>query len=463
MIDTTEADVQEAERSGVRFRLTEPDSSQARERSAVRDAMVRFTVLSGVCLVIVGLLSVLVAGAIAESLAANEAEARTQSFAAQFASPHLDADVRRSIEGSELEEALDFRIADRSIYHGALYAEDGTVIWSAEPESVGDKEELSDEVLALFGTTGSISHYSQDHTHAAGQEGPEIALLEVYAGGIDSEGNPFVLEWYWPTNQLANDEGTILRRLLPVTVGALLIFQLLVLPLTLATARRVEQDRTRLTQHVVNASRLERRRVSEDLHDGVAQDLAAIGYVLPMIEKDLPEGSPGRGMLGNIREMLQSNISLVRGLIADIRPLDLRGDGFREALDALALRMQERGIQTNVTVTGNVDALSVSTRALAFRVVREGLRNVVRHSGATQAWIDIEQQWPHISVVVRDNGRGLSGSTGPTPSPEDKDPHFGLDLLREALSDVEGTLELSSDPEGGAQLCAHFRTDRVLA
>lgn len=438
-------------------------SPQARERSVVRDAMVRFSVLSGVCLVIVGLVSVLFAGTLARHLASREAEARTQNFVDLYAAPMLDEPTRTEFVGSDLEEALTVRLGDESILHAAVYDQNGRVIWSAEEQAVGTTEDLGPEVEPLFQTGAAYSHYS-DRIHADPQgENADTSVLEVYAGGTAMDGEPFVMEWYWPTTELANSEDTVLARLLTLSVGGLLLFQLMVLPLTLSTARRVEIERTRLTQHVVNASRLERRRLSEDLHDGVAQDLAAIGYVLPIMSREMPEGSPGQAMLSQVREMVQSNISLVRGLIADIRPLDVRGDGFREVLDGLVLRVRDRGVETTLTVSGDVGPLSVSSRALIYRVVREGLRNVVRHSGATHAWVDIERNAPHVHVTVRDNGTGLSDSLEPHASPEDTDPHFGLELLREALSDVDGTLDLRSVPEGGAELLVTFRTDRVLA
>src|SRR3954451_14477718 len=70
---------------------------------------------------------------------------------------------------------------------------------------------------------------------------------------------------------------SIMRRFAPLPLGALLIFALLVLPLARRLARRVEQaqvERSRLQQHALSASDLERRRIARDLHDGVMQELS---------------------------------------------------------------------------------------------------------------------------------------------------------------------------------------------
>ncbi|WP_122260585.1 histidine kinase [Ornithinimicrobium cerasi] len=431
------------------------------ERSVVREAMIRFVVLGAVCLVVAGLLTVLLAGSVARSIATREAEVRTLSFATAVAGPTLDAATRRRAEGP-LVQALNNRLLDDSIVHAAIYDTDGRVVWSADPGAIGTTEELSDEVRQLLGGQDTVAEYSvETHAGSSGQE-EEMVVLEVYATAIGADGVPFVLEWYWPTSHLEANERQLMRLLLPLTLGSLLLFALMILPLTLATARRVEKDRTRLTQHALNASKIERRRLSEDLHDGVVQDLSGIGYVLPMVGKDLPEDSVGHAVLAQIRTSMQRNISAIRGLIAEIRPIDMRGNGFREAMDGLVSRMGEQGVETTVTLTGDLDVLGPTARSLVYRIAREGLRNVLRHSGAQHAWVEVRQQSSLVHVLVRDDGVGPTGERAARPSDDPEDSHFGLDLLREAVSDLDGELALRPGSGGGTELAVSFRHDHVL-
>lgn len=432
------------------------------EGSVVRTAMVRFTLLSGACLIVIVLVSFVLADTLARSIATQEAQDRTHRFADAVASKVMDADTRRESQGSELEAALRSRLTDDSIVHAAVYASDGTIIWSADPSQIGEVEELGEDVQQLFVTHGSVADYeTTEHARADGDELTED-VLEVYAGAFDADGEPFVLEWYWPTANLDENQANIVRHLLPLTAGSLLLFGLLVLPLTLATARRVEKERGRRTEFALKLSRADRRRLSEALHDGVVQDLSGIGYVLPIIAKDLPPGSAGHEMLGEVRAAMQRNTSAIRELIADIRPVDLAGDGFREALEGLVARTEAQGvIPTELVVEGNVEELSEAARALILRIAREGLRNVVRHSSAGTASVTVSVQDLQAGVVVADDGVG-PGSPAPRPLGEPtEDKHFGLDLVREALQDLGGTVVLRRRPGGpGAELVADFRLDR---
>jgi signal transduction histidine kinase len=102
----------------------------------------------------------------------------------------------------------------------------------------------------------------------------------------------------------ARQQDAIVRATVLVGLAALLVFGVAVLPLSLRLARRVERahmDRERMTQHALLSSELERRRIAQDLHDGVIQDLAGTGLVLPLVAGRVKEGraAPGDGDLLN--------------------------------------------------------------------------------------------------------------------------------------------------------------------
>lgn len=430
---------------------------EAGEGSVVRSAMVRFTVLSLVGLVLVALLAFPFAAWIARSMAQRAAEDRTRTFARSIAAPVLDAAVRQDPRSSALERSLLNRITDESVVHAVVWDEEGRVVWAEDRELIGTSEELDPEVHALFTTLGSTSEYSEE-LHAAGEHPDGEQVLEVYAAALDADGRPFVLEFYWPTSQLGQTEWHILTRFMPLTVGALLILHLLVLPLTLATARRVETDRRRLTRHALAVQNMERRRLSEDLHDGVVQDLSGIGYALPSVARDLPVDSQGRTLLERVAEAMKQDVMALRALIADIKPPDFAGSGLQEALDSLAARTRDRGLDVSVSVQGDVDTLSPGARALVYRIAREGLRNAVRHAQASRADVLVTIRSAEVRVTVRDDGVGPGGPRD--PSDEHRD-HFGLQLLGEAAAEVGGRLDLRSVEGGGAELDVAFRSDRM--
>lgn len=429
------------------------------ERSIVRIAMVRFLLMGGLGLGVVALLTVVMASTVARSIARTEAESRTLTFTRTIAAPEITASSRQDMSGSPLVNALRNRLTDESISHTAVYDVDGRVLWSADPAAVGATQELAAEVTDLLGTERAVSHF-QHETHAGGAD--DELVLEVYAASVGADGEPFVMEWYWPTSHLRQAQSQLMILLLPLTLGSLLLFAVLILPLTLATARRVERDRARLTRHAVDASRVERRRLSEDLHDGVVQDLAGIGYVLPMVGGALPEGSPAEAVLTQIRQTIQRDISTIRRMIADIRPVDLQGDGFREAVEDMAARMTGNGVQTAARLDCDVRALPRPARSLIYRVIREGAHNVMRHSGADHARIEVTDQASLVRVTVWDDGVGPGTEARVRPTGEPDDPHFGIALLAEAISDLDGDLELRAAAGGGTELVVVLRRDRFF-
>lgn len=442
-----------------------PDRATAREISApiratdpepsgVRAAMVRFTLLSLVGLALVALVTVPIAAGIARSIALLDAEDRTRVFTRTVAAPLLDEAVRERSEGSPLDQALQNRLDDDTIVHVVIWDREGRVVWSENRSLIGSTHTLDAEVQELFETMGSRSEYSRS-MHAGGDDG--VPVLEVYAAARDADGAPFVLEWYWPTSRLDSAQQEILVRILPLTVASLILLLLLVLPLTLSTARRVDAERARLAQHATAVQIMERRRLSEDLHDGVVQDLSGIGYVLPTVSRELPPDSAGRGLLERVAQVMQQDVRSIRGMIADIKPPTFAGAGFLEALDALADRTRAQGVAADVTIRGDVEGLPPGARALAYRIAREGLRNTVRHAQASRALVDLDVEADAVTVTVRDDGIGPAATLDVDP---DRD-HFGLQLLGEALQEAGGALELRAAEAGGAELVASFRPDRA--
>ena len=129
-----------------------------------------------------------------------------------------------------------------------------------------------------------------------------------------------------------------------------------------------------------------------------------------------------------------------------------RWPGLAEAAQDLTTRVEVVGTAVDVDVPTDPD-WSVGTSRLAYRVLQEGLRNVVTHSGATRADITVRREGDEVHVEVSDNGRGLDSGAEPEPG------HVGLQLLRENLLDFGGSLALKPRDAGGTTLAATIPVD----
>ncbi|WP_457205051.1 sensor histidine kinase [Nocardioides sp. P5_C9_2] len=442
-----------------------------RPGSAVRSAVLRFTLSSLVALLVLTAGTILIAERIARHQALEYASEQGAGVADRLAAPLVDRSVRRDPVGSsgDLDLVMGNRIADGSLRHVKLWDVDGRIIWADEQDLVGQRFDLDDDVAVLFGTTkvtAELSDLSKDENYSERDEGE---LLEVYVGTFDADGAPLVFEAYLPVDRMEDDADTIVLAFVPLVTGALVLFLAIVLPLAVSLSRRVERAQlaeSRMMRHALLASDLERRRIAADLHDGVIQDLAGLAYVLPTVTREMRDSDQGeaRSVLERATDILQHDTAMLRSLIADLYPPDLEGEGLRDAVEHLVRSgVADSGLVADVVVQEGLSTSDEGGR-LVYRIVREALRNVVKHAGASRVLVEVTEHDGQVSVRVQDDGQGpgqaVVGAAPPTDTTEggwdSAEGHLGLTLLRDTLHDLGGALELRPVPTGGAALVARF-------
>ncbi|GAA2156854.1 histidine kinase [Humibacillus xanthopallidus] len=420
-----------------------------------RQALTRFALWSLVAFVLVAVAVVLVARALSADIALHEASLRGGTFARNVAAPFVNKAVRTgdATASTGLVTVVESRLRDGSIVHVKLWSSDGKVIWSDEQDLIGRTFTMDDEIVALFGTSNVVADLSDLSKVENIEERGAGRLLEVYAGAVDADQQPVVIESYWSTDRLDSDQSLILGRLTALAVGSMLILTLFVLPLALSLARRVERaqaERSAMLRHALAASDLERRRMAEDLHDGLIQDLSALGYALPVILDELPpEAHEAREVVEVVRPALAKDIASLRGLVTDLYPADPSRKGLIAALGVLSTRAHASGVTVGVDVAAEFDGVSKEVIQLSYRILREGLRNVVKHAHASRADLVAAVEDEKAVVTVTDDG------VGPTAEPA-AEGHLGLRLLEDTLADIGGELSLEDRDGGGTRLVARF-------
>ena len=432
-----------------------------RQKSAVRQAVVRFAASSVVLFLALVAVSLVLASHIARQEALRDARVKGSAIGNLVAAPLVNAQVRAHLPGatSELTTVLRNRMSDGSVTHVRLWSQDGEVLWSDQKSLVGRRFILTREVSSLFGTRDVTAAVTT--LRGAGNPGEQVSagLLDVYAGTQDAGHLPMVFEAYFSGDSMRADERAIFTGYLPIVIAALLLFQVSVLPLALSLARRVERgqaERSSWMRHALLASDLERRRIAQDLHDGVIQDLAGLSYALPVLQAELSGDSAtpaARAMSQQFSHILARDVAALRLLITDIYPPNLEGQGLATAIQDLARSAGKRGLEVRVGMAPDL-AVPVETARLAYRVVREGLRNIAKHAQATIAMVEIGQVSEDIVVSVSDNGSGVLDRETPRG-------HLGLRLLEDAVGDLGGQISLRSLPSGGAELRASFPVNLI--
>src|SRR3954470_8010816 len=359
-------------------------------RSVVRRSMGRFAALSMIALVVLGVGTVVVSRDIAEAEARRDAESRATGLANGIAAPLVNRAVRARTPGAAGTLALVMRnrIAEGAVEHVKVWAVDGTVIWADSERLIGSRFRQPADVRALYGTRRAHIELSDLREPENTSEADEAPLMEVYVGAFDSDGTPFVFETYTSPDRIDRDRAAVLRRLIPFGFGVLLVFEIAVLTLAYRLARSVDRAQRHQSDIIVRAVaswQLERRRLAQDLHDGVIQDLAAISYALPGVLTSLPADAESARATGDrLGALLREDLVALRALVTDLYPSDLSAEGLREAIVELFPRLA--GVEPALVMEGDLE-LEPEVAGLVYRLTREALRNVGRHAEAQHAWV----------------------------------------------------------------------------
>jgi signal transduction histidine kinase len=277
-------------------------------------------------------------------------------------------------------------------------------------------------------------------------------LLEVYLPIRTPSGVPLRFETYYRSSFISARAGRIFRGFAPVMIGALALLALIQLPLAWWLARRIQrgqQERERLLRHAIDASDVERRRIAQDLHDGVVQDLAAVSYSLAAAADGAP--APYDRDLRSAAAETRHGIGQLRTLLVDIYPPELHRAGLAASLADVLGSAEARGLETSLDVDPDL-GLEPETEALFYRIAQEAIRNVVKHAGAAAVSVDVFATETGARLVVEDDGRGFD------PSTVEAEGHFGLRVLEDLALEAGGELEIDSAPSAGTRVVVEVAT-----
>jgi signal transduction histidine kinase len=211
--------------------------------------------------------------------------------------------------------------------------------------------------------------------------------------------------------------------------------KLLLAPTRAAELRMRVAELTETRADTVDAQAAELRRIERDLHDGAQARLVSLGMTIGLAE-ELVERDPqaARKLLAEAREASGTALVELRHLVRGIHPPVLAERGLDGAVRALA-----HSLSVPTTVDGGVPGrLATPVESAAYFAVAEVLTNVIRHSGATSAWISLRHEGEALILMVGDDGHG-----GATPGAG-----TGLHGIERRLAAFDGTMALASPPGG---------------
>ena len=207
---------------------------------------------------------------------------------------------------------------------------------------------------------------------------------------------------------------------------------------------------------ITQGQEAERTRLAHELHDVTIQGLIALKQRGQMALKALTHDPARAGArLQELNSLIDEEIASLRQLIGDLRPIYLEDLGFVPALEMLPRLMQERsGLSLHLTVHGAAVRLAHDVELASYRIVQQALANVAAHAQASNVWLDVSFTTEHLTLVIRDDGRGFT----PPDQPADlvHQGHFGLMGMRERVLLYGGHLTITSSSDQGATITARL-------
>jgi signal transduction histidine kinase len=193
---------------------------------------------------------------------------------------------------------------------------------------------------------------------------------------------------------------------------------------------QAEHQMRELSQQLVNAQEEERKHLSRELHDHVAQVLTGLRMELGRIERLSPASAPA---VSECKSLVDEIFQTVRGLALGLRPSMLDDLGLQAALEWHVRDFMSRyALKVDLAMTGQFDRLPESHRTCVYRVVQEALTNCVRHADARNIAVDVHANDSELQLSVRDDGVGLN--------PAHRGRGLGLIGIDERVKELHGTV-----------------------
>jgi PAS domain S-box-containing protein len=223
----------------------------------------------------------------------------------------------------------------------------------------------------------------------------------------------------------------------------------------LEQSRSMQEQLRDLSRQVLQAQEDERKRISRELHDVIAQTLTGINIRLATLKKGA--GLSPRDFVRDIeltQKLVENSVNIVHQFARELRPAVLDDLGLIPALHSFLKNFTaQTGIHTHLTAFAGLEELDASRRTILYRVAQEALTNVSRHAQASRVEVTIQEHADGIRMRINDNGKSFSvehllrGKGGK---------RLGLVGMRERLEMVGGRFEIASAPGQGTTVAAEI-------
>lgn len=210
---------------------------------------------------------------------------------------------------------------------------------------------------------------------------------------------------------------------------------------------REEKARRRLEQEVLEASEREQRRIGQDLHNSLCQQLTAAALAGKVLANQLSAHSrPEAEAANRLAGMMEKAIDMTRILSQSLRPIEMKDDGLCDGFQSLATNICNPGrvhcvFECPVTVT----LATVDANMHLYRIAQEAINSAIHHGRAEHITIALKAVRAHAVLTVTDDGASLASEAWIKDG-------LGRQIMNYRASLIDARLEVELLPQGGTRV-----------
>jgi signal transduction histidine kinase len=216
----------------------------------------------------------------------------------------------------------------------------------------------------------------------------------------------------------------------------------------LMKAKEMQEQLRLLSRRLLSAQEEERRRISRELHDVIAQALTGINLKLASLKTQSKTDTQAfQQQITETQTLIEQSVEIVHRFARDLRPTVLDDLGIIAALNNyLQVFLERTGIRAKLTAFGKIESLANDILTGLFRITQEALSNVAQHANATAVEVVITQPGQVIRLEIKDNGQGFVVDD---LTLTDHAKRLGLLGMKERAEMMDGKFSIESAPGRG--------------
>jgi two-component system sensor kinase FixL len=210
-------------------------------------------------------------------------------------------------------------------------------------------------------------------------------------------------------------------------------------------------EQQQLQREILEVPVSEQRRIGQELHDGLGQQLTGLGLLATSLLNKASK--PEHELAAKLARGLQEAISQVRALSRGLMPVDIDAGGFTSSLEIL---VDEIRFNSNLAIALNlrepVRILDNSSALHLYRIAQEALNNAIKHSGASRIEITLGLENGLGFLSIRDNGSGFDML-------QQRQSGLGLRIMQHRCNLIDAELEIDTSPGQGTEVKCYFTVE----